>query len=69
MTELRFHRDLYRGTAVDEAAKQFAAHVRLELVEEPEHWVVRVSAETPAREREAAGELANWALGLTVGRR
>lgn len=71
MTELRFHRAIYRGTAVDEAAKQFSAHVGLELVEEPEYWVVRLTAETPTREREAAGELANWALGLTVqaGRR
>jgi hypothetical protein len=64
--ELRFHRAIYRGTAVDEAAKQFAGRVALELAEEPEHWLVKVTAETPAREQAAAGELANWALGLTV---
>jgi len=66
VTELRFHRAIYRGTAVDEAAKQLAHHVALELVEEPDHWVVRLTAHDAARERTVAGELANWALGLTV---
>jgi hypothetical protein len=66
VTELRFSRAIYRGTAVDEAARQFADRVQIALVEEPEHWVVRLAAGSPARERAAAGELGNWALGLTV---
>jgi hypothetical protein len=69
VTELRLHRALYRGTAVDEAAKAFAGRVELDLVEEPDYWVVKLSAGEPERERRAAGELANWALGLTVQKR
>ncbi len=66
MTELRFHRALYRGEAVDEAVKRYARFGTFELAEEPEHWVVKVSAKTPARERQLAGELGNTALGITV---
>ncbi len=66
MTVLRLHRDLYRGTAVDEAAKAFAGYAKLELVEDPSHWVVKIAAATPERERRIAGELGNWSLGLTV---
>lgn len=66
MIELRLHRELYRGTAVDEAVKVFARHGTFELVEESEHWVVRVQSKTASRERQVAGELGNYALGLTV---
>lgn len=66
MIELRFHRHVYRGTAVDEAVKVFGSHATFELSEEPEHWLVRISAKTPERERKIAGELGNYALGLTV---
>lgn len=65
-TEVRFHREVYRGTAVDEAVKRFAPHARFELREEPAYWVVTVTAKSAARERQVAGELGNWALGLTV---
>ena len=64
MTELRFHRGLYAGLAVEEAVKLFAPHATLRLREEPDHWVVEV--EGGARERRVAGELGNYALGLTV---
>jgi hypothetical protein len=64
--ELRLHRELYRGTAVDEAVKVFARHGTFELVESSEHWIVRVLSKSPARERQLAGELGNYALGLTV---
>jgi hypothetical protein len=67
--ELRLHRELYEGTAVDAAAKKLARFAELELVEEPTHWVVRVRCKTPGRERQVAGVLANWALGLTVDER
>ncbi len=66
MTEVRFHRDVYRGTAVDEAVKVFGSYATFELREEPQHWVVQISAATPERERRVAGEFGNYALGLTV---
>ncbi len=68
MTTLRFHRSIYAGTAVDEAVKGFATFAEFELVEEPEHWVVKLTASDAARERRIAGELGNWALGLSVQR-
>lgn len=69
MIELRFHREVYAGTAVDEAVKRFGAFAGFELVEEPTHWVVRVSGADPAREARVAGELGNYALGVTVKNR
>ncbi len=70
MTALRLHRDLYAGKAVDEAVAVFAPHATLERKDEPSHWVVQIAAATPQRERRVAGELGNYALGLTVkGRR
>jgi len=63
--ELRLHRALYDGAAVDAALQVYAAHGRIERAEEPAHWVVRVTATSPARERRVALELANYALGLT----
>jgi hypothetical protein len=66
VTELRLHREIYRGTAVDEAVKVYAPYATVETEEQPAHWVVRVSAPSPARERRVAGELANYALGLTT---
>lgn len=70
MIAVRMHRDVYRGAAVDEAVKVYAPHATLELSEDPLHWTVQVSAASPLRERRIAGELANYALGLTVkGRR
>ncbi len=68
MTELRFHRDLYDGQAVDEAIKTFDRYATIERAEEDTHWVVRLSADAPSRERRVAGELANFALGLTIRR-
>lgn len=66
MIELRFHRALYDGKAIDEALKTFAAHASFEQAEEPTHWVVRITAKDAARERRIAGELGNFALGLTI---
>jgi hypothetical protein len=66
VTSVRFHREIYRGTAVDEAVKVFAAYATFELAEEAEHWVVRVTGADARRERRVAGELANYALGLTI---
>jgi hypothetical protein len=70
VTELRLHRDLYEGTAVDAAMKVYAPHATFERAEQPSHWVVQITARSPERERRVAGELANYALGLTAkGRR
>lgn len=66
MRELRFHREVYRGEAVDESVKLFERFARFELSEEDEHWVVQLTAKDPARERRIAGELGNYALGLTI---
>lgn len=67
--ELRLHRELYRGESVDEAVKLYARFASFELVEEPTHWLVKLRAKSPARERQIAGELANYALGLTIKQR
>jgi hypothetical protein len=64
--ELRFHRELYDGKALDEALKIFGAHASFEQAEEAAHWVVRLSAADGAREKRIAGELANYALGLSI---
>jgi hypothetical protein len=66
VTELRFHRDVYKGTAIDEATKVFARFATFETTEAPEHWVVRLTAKSAARERQIVGELGNYALGLTI---
>ena len=66
MTVLRLHRDLYQGNAVDVALGVFAPHGTFERREEPSHWVVEITARTPERERRIAGELGNYALGLTA---
>jgi hypothetical protein len=69
MTQLRFHRQIYRGTAVDEAVKSFGTFAEFALTEEPDYWVVQLTAKDPAKETKIAGELGNWALGLTVQKR
>jgi hypothetical protein len=66
VTVLRLHRELYRGPSVDEAARLYGPHAGVELFEEPSYWCVRVTAASPERERQVAGELANYALGLTA---
>lgn len=69
MRVVRFQRELYRGEAVDQALGVFAEHGTFARREEPAHWVVEITSRTPERERKIAGELANYALGLTVKER
>lgn len=69
MTELRLRRNLYRGPAVDEAIAVYRAYATFERVEDDDYWAVRVVGASAERERRIAGELANFALGLTVGTR
>ena len=66
MTELRLHRELYDGAALDAALAVFAPHGALERRDQPSHWVVEITALSPERERKIAGALGNYALGLTV---
>lgn len=66
MTARRFHRDLYRGAAVDEAIKVYARFATITPVEEDAYWVVEIEASSPARENQIADELGNYALGLTI---
>lgn len=68
MIRLRFHRELYAGEALDEAMKAFADHADFQRAEEGTHWVVDLTARKPRLERRIAGELGNYALGLTVRR-
>jgi len=66
--ELRQHRALYPALAVDDAVRTFAPHARLERADDTSHHVVRISdaLADDAAEREIAGALGNWALGLSI---
>lgn len=66
MRELRFDKAVYAGEAVDEAVKALAGHGEFDLTEEEGVWVVKVTAKNPGLERRVAGELGNFALGLTI---
>jgi hypothetical protein len=69
MTRLSFDRSLYSGPCIDEAVKTFAGHAAFQLTEESAAWVVQLDAKTPDLERQLAGELGNFALGLTIKNR
>jgi hypothetical protein len=69
MRTLRFHRELYPGPVLDEALKVYEPFATLGRSEEPSHWIVTLAAGSEARERSVAGELGNYALGLTVRKR
>jgi hypothetical protein len=66
VTELRLRRDLYTGAALDAALAVYAPHATFDRADDAAHWVVRVTSRSPERERRIAGELGNYALGLTV---
>lgn len=71
MIELRFHRELYDGFAVDEAAKVYADFAACDLEQSEQGYIVRVSAlpaalEQGFDERTIAAELLNYALGKTI---
>jgi hypothetical protein len=68
MTEMRFHRSIYRGEALDEAMKVYGSFGTFDRAEEEQHWVVRLTARRAPQERQVAGEFANYALGLTIRR-
>jgi hypothetical protein len=70
---LLFHREIYDGKAVDAAVKQYGDYAEFELVESPDHWIVSVTAGGKGADeddlRALAGELGNYALGLTIQQR
>ncbi len=66
MKELRFHRALYRDEAVDAAVQTFEGWADVVRTQSPTHWIVQISGRSAALERRVAGELGNFALGLTV---
>lgn len=66
MRTLRFRKDLYPGEHVDQALKLFERYGTIERAEEDDAWVVRIEASSRAKARRLAGEIANYALGLTV---
>lgn len=66
MIELRFHKEIYLGTCVDEAVKVYQRFGKFDLVDQNTHWSVKVTAKNPAREASIAKELGNYALGLSI---
>jgi hypothetical protein len=62
---VRFHREIYRSAAVDEATRALDGFASLLRNDEPEHWVVEVRAASEARERRVALELTNHVLTLS----
>lgn len=63
---LRLHRDLYVGSAIDQALELYGAHARIARADEGEHVVLRIESARPGRAERVARELANYALGLTI---
>ena len=71
MTELRLHRDLYpeRRPSIG-AIGVYAPHATIERARRAARTgSSRSPARSPERERRVAGELANYALGLTAKER
>ena len=66
MRTLRFPKEVYLGEQVDAATKVYARFGTLETSEDDGHWIVSLTCTTPEREAKLAGELGNYALGLTV---
>lgn len=66
MRELSFSDAVYADAAVDEAIAAFAQYAQIERLREGINTLVRVTADSPTRERRVAGELANFALGMTI---
>ncbi len=66
MRELRFDQTLYAGEAVDRGVKVLGELARFELSDDDGDWIVRLQSHDPVIERRVAGELMNFALGLTL---
>ena len=66
MMEVRFHRELYAGTALDPAIELYAKHADIARADDGEHVVVTIESAKPGRAEKVARELGNYALGLTI---
>lgn len=66
MRELRLHRTVYSENAIAEAIGVFADYATIDQSVSDQHFVVRISSESATRERKIAGELGNYALGVSV---
>lgn len=72
MIELRFHHELYDGSAIDEAVGVYQPYATLTIARDPSGTLVKIDAK-PADQGGAdpalvAAELMNYALGKTVER-
>lgn len=65
-TELRLHRELYAGTALDQAIELYAGHADITRTDDGAHTVVTIASARPGRAQKVARELGNYALGLTI---
>ncbi|MEM6962052.1 MAG: HxsD-like protein [Myxococcota bacterium] len=70
---IRFRRDLYPGACVDEALQVYAPYVATTRKESPDYWEVCLFEQDgdedgppSKKERRVAGEVSNFALGLTI---
>lgn len=67
MRTLRLHQDLYSARAIEESCEVFEAHARVDRREERPYFQLEISAIAADTDEPAlAGELANYALALTV---
>jgi hypothetical protein len=66
VSELRLHRSLYAGAAIDSALGLYADHAKIARAEDGEHVVLTISSDRPGRADRVARELGNYALGLTI---
>lgn len=69
MRTLRFPKSLYPGEHVDQALKVYERFGTLERAEDEAAWIVHIEAGSRAKARRLAGEIGNYALGLTVKNR
>jgi hypothetical protein len=66
LRDLRFHHELYSLWALERTVAAFAEAGQVQLHQEMPYYRATVSGETLEVEAELAGELANYALALTV---
>lgn len=66
MRVVKFDKAIYLGEQVDAAVKVYTRFGTLNLSDTEQAWVVEVDAGNESRDKRLAGEIANYALGLTV---
>lgn len=69
MRSLCFDKSLYDGDQIDAALSVYARFGSFEQRETDDAWVVEIRSGSSEKERRLAGELANYALGLTIRNR